>query len=131
MVIIKVEMNIITFFKQRRKTKNCNVSNPRSRVFIRKRYLFFFQFHLSLSLIKLNTILTGGTESQLYFFLLINRKGIYFSLMNPVTPGPSSILSKVFLSENMQLKLTKYCSAFSPRYSNDNTKCYSKQCIGR
>ena len=51
--------------------------------------------------------------------------------MNPVTPGPGSILSKVFLSENMQLKLTKYCSAFSPRYSNDNTKCYSKQCIGR
>ena len=39
-------------------------------------------------------------------------------------PGLSQILSKVFLSKNMQLELTKYCS-------NDNTKCYSKQCIGR
>ena len=46
-------------------------------------------------------------------------------------PGLSQILSKVFLSKNMQLELTKYCRAFTPRYSNDNTKCYSKQYIGR
>ena len=31
----------------------------------------------------------------------------------------------------MQLEQPKYCSAFTPRYSKDNTKCYSKQCIGR
>ena len=33
--------------------------------------------------------------------------------------GLSQILSKVFLSKNMQLELTKYCPAFTPRYSND------------
>ena len=43
-------------------------------------------------------------------------------------PGLSQTLSKVFLSENMQLELTKYCSTFTPKYSNDDTKCYSKQC---
>ena len=31
----------------------------------------------------------------------------------------SQILSKVFMSKNMQLEQTKYCSAFTPRYSND------------
>ena len=31
----------------------------------------------------------------------------------------------------MQLELTKDCLAFTQRYSNDNTKCYSKQNIGR
>ena len=46
-------------------------------------------------------------------------------------PGLSQIWSKVFLSKNMQLELTKYCRAFTPRYSNDNTKCYSKQYLGR
>ena len=45
--------------------------------------------------------------------------------------GLSQILSKVFSSKNMQLELTKYCRAFTPRYSNDNTKCYSKQYIAR
>ena len=48
-----------------------------------------------------------------------------------VGPGLSQILSKVFLSWNMQLKLTKYCWTFTLRYSNDNTKYYSKQYIGR
>ena len=38
---------------------------------------------------------------------------------------------KVFLSKNMQLELRKYCGAFPPRCSNDSTKCYSKQYIGR
>ena len=46
-------------------------------------------------------------------------------------PGLSQILNKVFLAQNMQLELTKDCSAFTQRYSNDNTKCYSKQNIGR
>ena len=50
----------------------------------------------------------------------VPRKMIKFN------PGLSLTLSKVFLSKNMQLELTKYCWAFSPRYSNDNTKCYSK-----
>ena len=44
-------------------------------------------------------------------------------------PGLSQILSKVFLSKNVQFELTKYCSAFTPRYGNDNTKCYSTQYI--
>ena len=39
-------------------------------------------------------------------------------------------LSKVFLSKNMHLEHTKYCLTFTPRYSNDNTKYYSKQYIG-
>ena len=30
----------------------------------------------------------------------------------------------------MQLEVTKYCWAFTTRYSNDNTNCYPKQCIG-
>ena len=46
-------------------------------------------------------------------------------------PGLSQILSKIFLSTNMQLNLTKYCWAFASRYNNENTKCYSKQYIGR
>ena len=48
-------------------------------------------------------------------------------------PGLSQILSKVFLSKNMQLELyTKYCWAFTPRNSNNNnTKFYSKQYIGK
>ena len=44
-------------------------------------------------------------------------------------PGLSQILSKVFLSKDMQFELTKYCSVFTPIYSNDNTKCYSTQYI--
>ena len=30
-------------------------------------------------------------------------------------PGLSQILNKVFWSKNMQLQLTKYCCAFTPR----------------
>lgn len=30
-------------------------------------------------------------------------------------PGLNQILSKVFLSKDMKLELTKYCSAFTPR----------------
>ena len=44
-------------------------------------------------------------------------------------PGLSQILSKVFLSKNMQFELSKYCSAFTPTYSDDNTKCYFTQNI--
>ena len=40
-----------------------------------------------------------------------------------LNPGLSQILSKVFLSK----KFTE----FSWAYSNNNMKCYPKQCIGR
>ena len=33
-----------------------------------------------------------------------------------------AIISKVFLSKNVQLELTKYCWTFTPRYSNDKKK---------
>ena len=46
-------------------------------------------------------------------------------------PRLSQILSKIFLSTNMPPNLTKYCWAFTSRYNNENTKCYSKQYIGR
>ena len=39
--------------------------------------------------------------------------------------------AKIFLSYNMQLELTKDCWTFTPRYSDNNTKTYSKQYIGR
>ena len=45
-------------------------------------------------------------------------------------PGLSQISSKVFSSKNMQLEVTIYCLVFTTRYSNNNTKCYPKQCIG-
>ena len=31
----------------------------------------------------------------------------------------------------MQFELTKHCLAFTPRYSDGNTNCYSKQYKGR
>ena len=43
----------------------------------------------------------------------------------------SQVLNKVFLSKNMQRKLTKDFWAFNQRYSNNNTKSYSKQYMGR
>ena len=48
-------------------------------------------------------------------------------------PGLSQILSKVFLSKNMSLELTKYFCVFyfTLKFSDDNTQCFSKQCIGR
>ena len=46
-------------------------------------------------------------------------------------PGLSQILRKVFLCKNMSLELTKYCFVFAARLNDDNTKCYSKKCIGR
>ena len=46
-------------------------------------------------------------------------------------PGLSQILNPVFLSKNMSFKLTKYYCVFNSRYSDDNTECYSKQCMGR
>ena len=54
----------------------------------------------------------------------ISRKMVKFNL------GLSQISSTVFSSKNMQLGVTKYCWVFTMRYSNDNTKCYPKQCIG-
>ena len=46
-------------------------------------------------------------------------------------PGLCQISSKVFLSKNMKLELTKYSLPFTPRYSDDNTKSYSKTFIAR
>ena len=46
---------------------------------------------------------------------------------NPVF---SQILSTVFSSKNMQFEVTKYCWASITRYSDNNTKCYPKQCLG-
>ena len=60
--------------------------------------------------------------------------GYELSVLGPVhqkivnfNPG----LSQVILSKDMQLKVTKYCWAVTPKYSHDNTKFYSKQYIGR
>ena len=55
----------------------------------------------------------------------IPRKMVKFN------PGLIQILSPVFLSKNMSLELTKYCCVFNSRYGDDNTECYSKQCMGR
>ena len=46
-------------------------------------------------------------------------------------PGLSQISSKVFLSKNKLLELTKYFCSFTSRFSDDNTKCYPKKSIGR
>ena len=40
--------------------------------------------------------------------------------MDKFNPGLSQILSKVFLSKNMLLELTKYFCVFTPRFSDDN-----------
>ena len=55
----------------------------------------------------------------------VPRKMIKFN------PGLRQILSKVFLSKNMQFEFAKYCWAINPRNSNDNTKYNSKQYTGR
>ena len=66
--------------------------------------------------------------------------GLYKSLF-ACTPGPglskdgklnlgfTKILNKVFLSKNMSLELTKYCWVFTSIFNDDNTECYSTQCI--
>ena len=50
--------------------------------------------------------------------ILLHQSPVPLKMINFNT-GLSQVLSKVFLSKNMQLELTKYCSAFTPRYSND------------
>ena len=40
-------------------------------------------------------------------------------------PGLSQTLSKVFLSKNMLLDLTKYFCIFTSRFSDDNIEFYS------
>ena len=63
---------------------------------------------------------------------LLNQRGLgpVPRRMVNFNPRLSQILSNVFLSKNMQLEFTKDCCAFTPRYSNDNTKYYSTQHIG-
>ena len=55
----------------------------------------------------------------------VSRKMVKFN------PGLSQILSTVFLFKNIQFEVTKCYWALTPRYGNYNTKCYSKQYIGR
>ena len=43
-----------------------------------------------------------------------------------LNPGLSQILSKVFLSKNMSLELTKYFCVFTPRFSDDSIEFYSR-----
>ena len=58
------------------------------------------------------------------------RSGPVPRKMVKFNPGLSQISSMVFSSKNLQLEVTIYCSVFTTRYSNNNTKCYPKQCIG-
>ena len=51
--------------------------------------------------------------------------------MVKLNPGLSQILSKIFLTKNMSLELTKYCFLFTTRLNDDNIEYYSKQCKGR
>ena len=44
---------------------------------------------------------------------------------------PISKISKISLPKNVQPQPKKYCWAFTLRYINNNTKCYSKQYTGR
>ena len=69
---------------------------------------------------------TNTTPAPIRVVIPFKDQGLVPRKMIKFNPGLSLTLSKVFLSKNMQLELTKYCWAFSPRYSNDNTKCYSK-----
>lgn len=59
------------------------------------------------------------TTWNLYYSMELNQQSCY----KPLGPLPRNILilCKVFLSENVQLELTKYCWAFTLRYSNDYT----------
>ena len=50
----------------------------------------------------------------------VARKTVKFN------PGLSQILSKVFLSKNMLLELTKYFCVFTPRFSDDSIEFYSR-----
>ena len=45
-------------------------------------------------------------------------------------PGLSQLLIKVFLTKDTAIR-AKQKHYFTPKYSADNTKCYSKQYIGR
>ena len=59
----------------------------------------------------------------------LNNLGPVPRKMIKFNPGLSQILGKVFVWEHAT---RVYCLAFlTPRYSNDNTKCYSKQYTGR
>ena len=60
----------------------------------------------------------------------INIQGPVPREMVKFNTGLSQISSMVFSSKNMQLEVTIYCLVFTTRYSNNNTKCYPKQCIG-
>ena len=54
------------------------------------------------------------------------HQGLVPQKMVKFNPGLSQILSKVFLSKNVSLELTKYFLAFTPRLNYDNIEYYSK-----
>ena len=55
---------------------------------------------------------------------LIKDQGSVRQKMVKFNLGLSQTSSTVFSSKNMLVKVTKYCSAFPTRYSNDITNCY-------
>ena len=64
-------------------------------------------------------------------FNVTNGLGPVPRKMVKLNRGLSQILSKIFLTKNMSLELTKYCFLFTTRLNDDNIEYYSKQCIGR
>ena len=56
----------------------------------------------------------------------LNHQGPVPRKIVKFNPGLSQILSKVFLSKNMLLELTKYFCVFTPRFSDDNIEFYSR-----
>ena len=71
------------------------------------------------------------TRFSLTFLLKVNNLGPVPWKMVKFNLGLLQILSKAFLPKNMQPELTKLCWALILRNGNGNTKCYSKQYIGR
>ena len=58
-------------------------------------------------------------------------QGSFPRKMDKFNAGLSQISSNDFSSKNMQLEVTKYYWAFTTKYSNDDSKCYPKQRVGR
>ena len=74
---------------------------------------------------------TGSTNhNNVLVIFAVKNLGPFPQKMVKFNPGLSEISSTVFSSKNMQLEVTKFCWASTTRYSNDNTKCYPKQCLG-
>ena len=119
-----------------------------------------FFFHLEKKPVANTVAKQSRLKWRYYYCLITHYKHFYFSLrarlfdfwggwgrgyewfspkaLGPVpwkmvqfNPGLSQILSKVFLSKNMLLELTKCCCVLTSKKRNDSTKSYSKHCIER